>query len=1095
MRKFYLIGLVAFVVCISSGAEKRERQFIKRYEPLLKIPTPRILTNSISYSGSYAVERIIDGNPRTEYSSRGDGTNTFIEFDFGAAFKIAAFRHTDRNDPATVAESELVFKDTQDKVISKARIVHVNKRGGETFYILPQVVTARRVRWQVTKLGPQNFGTVGGAEIEFFEPGAPQEVPLKTTIKPEVLPMVEIKDGVRTRTLKLKVDYPYALNASAFLRIEGLETVENRIVELKPGASVFEFSIPETFTKKLVVSLESEGVEITKQKVEAEKPPVKEIYILPHSHVDIGYTAVQPDVVKKQNENIDIAIELIRKTANYPDGSKFVWNVEVLWPVENYLREASTEKQKEFIKFIKEGRIGLDAFYGNILTGLSRPEELIRMMGYAMKVSEMWGVKVESAMISDVPGYTWSTVTAMAQAGVRYFSFAPNYFDRMGGTMITWQDKPFWWIAPDGVNKVLCWCPTRGYALGHLIGHGEALARFLPQYLNELREKQYPYEITYIRWNVHGDNGAPDEQLSDVVRAWNERYAEPRLIIATTAEAFRKFEQKYGKSLPQYRGDYTPYWEDGAGSSAFETAMNRASAERLVQAETLWAIRNLKNFDVNAFYNGWRNVLLYSEHTWGAHNSVSEPDKPFVKEQWRIKRGFAVEADEVSKKLFERAIAIKGEVIESAIDVYNTVSWFRTELVTVPKEIAQQYSAVFDDSGKSILCQKLASGEIVFVAEKVPPFGAKRYKLGNSENTPSSKGLLVKPNKIEHPLFTIGVDDESGAIVSLISKLNGKEYVDARAKTAINDYFYLIGADVRKVQRTGKTKITVKENGPLVGSLLIESEAPGCKRLLREVRVVNGLDKIELINTVEKLPIRKKEGVHFGFGFDVEKATVRMDVGLATVRPNIDQIPAACKNWFSVQRWVDISNEKHGITMAPVDAPLLEVGDITANLIGSQTDPKAWITNLAPSSVIYSWVMNNHWHTNYRAEQDDTVIFRYIMRLHDGYSSVEATRFGVEASQPLVVARASGATPPKPRVLIDADDVVATTLKPSDDGKALVLRLFGAGGRATNVKLFWNDPKPKNIWLSGTGEKPLKKVGDTVQVPPWGVVTLRADVE
>ena len=127
-----------------------------------------------------------------------------------------------------------------------------------------------------------------------------------------------------------------------------------------------------------------------------------------------------------------------------------------------------------------------------------------------------------------------------------------------------------------------------------------------------------PYDITHLRWNVHGDNGSPDAKVAEVVRNWNARYAWPRLIISTTTEAFRAFERRYGDKLPEYSGDYTPYWEDGAASSARETAMNRASAERLLQAETLWAMHKPGPFPAAAFQEAWRNVLLYSEHTWGA---------------------------------------------------------------------------------------------------------------------------------------------------------------------------------------------------------------------------------------------------------------------------------------------------------------------------------------------------------------------------------------------------------------------------------------------------------------------------------------------
>ena len=54
---------------------------------------------------------IIDGKAQTEYSSNAKGTDTFIEFDFGAPASVAAFRHVDRNDPATIASSELTFLD------------------------------------------------------------------------------------------------------------------------------------------------------------------------------------------------------------------------------------------------------------------------------------------------------------------------------------------------------------------------------------------------------------------------------------------------------------------------------------------------------------------------------------------------------------------------------------------------------------------------------------------------------------------------------------------------------------------------------------------------------------------------------------------------------------------------------------------------------------------------------------------------------------------------------------------------------------------------------------------------------------------------
>ena len=67
------------------------------------------------------------------------------------------------------------------------------------------------------------------------------------------------------------------------------------------------------------------------------------------------------------------------------------------------------------------------AAYANELTGLCRPEELLQLFRYSTRLGKQCGVRVNSAMMSDVPGFTWGTVTALSQAGIRYFSAAPNY--------------------------------------------------------------------------------------------------------------------------------------------------------------------------------------------------------------------------------------------------------------------------------------------------------------------------------------------------------------------------------------------------------------------------------------------------------------------------------------------------------------------------------------------------------------------------------------------------------------------------------------------------------------------------------------------
>jgi alpha-mannosidase len=68
------------------------------------------------------------------------------------------------------------------------------------------------------------------------------------------------------------------------------------------------------------------------------------------------------------------------------------------------------------------------------------------------------------------------------------------------------------------------------------------------------------------------------------------------------------------------------------------------------------------------------------------------------------------------------------------------------------------------------------------------------------------------------------------------------------------------------------------------------------------------------------------------------------------------------------------------------------------------------------------------------------------------------------------------------------------TIKVSDDGRALILRLFGIRGLDESVTLSWKTVKPASVWVTDLTEKPLRRAGAQVAVPAFGVVQLRAEL-
>ncbi|MBM3892404.1 MAG: discoidin domain-containing protein, partial [Verrucomicrobia bacterium] len=208
---------------------------------LTPLPAPKIVASAEEFPGGHhAITRLLDGNLKTEFASHGKGTNTFVEFDFGAPVRIGGFRHQDRNDPATVGESELVFSDAAGKRISTAQVTHVNQRAGVTFFALPGPVTAQRVRWRVTKLGSPHT-CVGGAEIEFLAAGKPEPTPSGIGIEARRAPVIDRQNvggasaprpsvSELVQPLRVTLDYPYAQPLKAVVRVEGQEA---RPMELK----------------------------------------------------------------------------------------------------------------------------------------------------------------------------------------------------------------------------------------------------------------------------------------------------------------------------------------------------------------------------------------------------------------------------------------------------------------------------------------------------------------------------------------------------------------------------------------------------------------------------------------------------------------------------------------------------------------------------------------------------------------------------------------------------------------------------------------------------------------------------------------------
>jgi hypothetical protein len=168
--------------------------------------------------------------------------------------------------------------------------------------------------------------------------------------------------------------------------------------------------------------------------------------------------------------------------------------------------------------------------------------------------------------------------------------------------------------------------------------------------------------------------------------------------------------------------------------------------------------------------------------------------------------------------------------------------------------------------------------------------------------------------------------------------------------------------------------------------------------------------------------------------------------------PETEQLPGTTRDWHTVQHWVEIAGPKQSVVWSPVEAPLVQFGDINTG---------KWLKKLDfKNTSLYSYAMNNYWHTNFKAGQGGGFVFRYAVTSRAGGGDVlKSTQFGWEVHTPLIAAwlpqKAKGAAvaPAASFFAVDKPNVIIQAIKRADDGDGIIARLREIAGIETQVRL------------------------------------------
>lgn len=804
------------------------------------------------------------------------------------------------------------------------------------------------------------------------------------------------------------------------------------------------------------------------------------LFLVPHVHLDVGYTDYQAKVSTIQSRILDEAVDLV---AQHP---AFRFSTDGEWNLDQFLHSRTREELNRIVEAIRQQKLFIPAQSSNILTGFPSAETLIRSLYPSADFSRVYGTPLNYANITDVPSYAWSYASILAAAGIPYFCAGSNN-DRapvlLQGHLN--ENSPFWWEGPDG-GKVLMWY-SRHYmrhymqmqflfGLPPLTQTGEEV---LPLFLEMYQRPSYLASAA-ILFGTQVENTDLFPQQAALADEWNAVYAYPHIEYSGFHDALENIAQQFGNAIPTVRGDGGPYWEDGIGSDALYAAMERENESRAPSAEKLATVSTLMTprLDVNReeLRSMWANMVLFDEHTWTSWNSVSDPGSNEAIEQLRVKDSRATTATDQRSEILRSGMAALADSIAAGVNsliVFNPLNWKRDGEVTIDldkdMEIADRVTK--ESVPYVVLHEGPNFRQVEFRAADVPSVGYKVYELRAAHtSTPASQ--IITSTTIESPFYRVELDPASGGIRSIYDKELNRELVDTQSPWRFGQYLYVTGGDeepnsilqYRAVSPRPELHPHAAKDGRVVSveqtpwgwRAELASSTENTPEILTEIRIYKGEKKIQLIEEIDKKPELRKEAVYFAFPFAMTHPHFQYEIQNGVVDPAKDMYPGSGHEWFSIQHWISVEQNGLSATVMPLDAPLATFGDINRG---------EWPTEFGhrPGNI-FSYVMNNYWHTNYRAEQGGHFRFRYVITSAVRTDEAVLSRMGWEESTPLehdqISSQDKALDLPRPLngneasfLSIDDPNLVLDTWKPAEDGNGTILRFIDLGGEPRTVTI------------------------------------------
>ncbi|MDO4292523.1 MAG: alpha-mannosidase [Eubacteriales bacterium] len=501
------------------------------------------------------------------------------------------------------------------------------------------------------------------------------------------------------------------------------------------------------------------------EQVEEIKPTV---YGVGHSHIDMAWLWRLSATREKASRTFSTVLNLMRQYPEY----RFMHSSPQLY---RFVKQDYPEIYEQIREKIREGQWEITGgMWVEPDTNIPSGESLVRQFLYGKRfIREEFGKETTLVWLPDVFGYSAAFPQIMKKCGMKYFMT----------TKISWNQynhfpyDTFWWKGIDGTEIFTHFITTPEDGSWFYTYNGHMDPEEVTGVWKNYKDKDKNDELL-IAFGWGDGGGGPTREMLEQSRVMKNVPGIPRVKITSAEDYFaRIYDHADHQAMGTWEGEL--YFELHRGtytSQAANKRYNRQTETLLHNIEFLWALgggpAGSADYPKESLDRMWERTLLNQFHDILPGSSIRQVYEDTTKDYEAIRK-------EGEALLLQAAGRIGQDVRvdRDSVIFYNTAGFERDSYLMLPYGDQLQPGSLLEDEAGVLDSADTPEGLLVR-ARKLPPYGYRTARLSlpgekAGKALPAAVSVSADGAHIESPYYTLDLN-ENGEIAGLYDRQNGR---------------------------------------------------------------------------------------------------------------------------------------------------------------------------------------------------------------------------------------------------------------------------------------------------------------------------------